>query len=196
MAQVLKEEIEKRIYQAAVEEFYLKGYQSATLRDIAAVAGVAVGLIYTYFENKESLFHAVVSPTYLEIKKMLEKPELSSSRPVYSRLLHEDLAFILRLLKTNRRQFIILIDKSHGTIYENAREEIIRLTEIHIRSQLHNELTCRAGEVDDLFYHILANNFMEGLYEIARHYKSEEWAIRNMQLFTQQYVYGINSLVK
>lgn len=195
MAQVLKEEIEKNIYQAAIDEFYIMGYQSATLRNIAQGAGIPVGLIYTYYRNKAALFDAVVGPTYLSFQKVLSTTSSPDNNPGYDKFLQAELPFIFNLLKNNRKPFIILVDKSKGTGYENAREELIRLTQLHIQAQLQNNLIHCEKKADDLFYHILANNFMEGLCEIARHYKDEKWAVHILQLFIQQYFYGINSLI-
>ncbi len=42
--------------QAAVRVFAEKGYHAATVRDIVADAGVAIGTFYFYFPDKESLF--------------------------------------------------------------------------------------------------------------------------------------------
>jgi len=194
MAQVLKEEIEKRIYMAAIDEFYNRGYQSATLRNIACKADIPVGLIYSYYKNKEALFAAIVTPTYLSFQKMLSKSSLYETNLEYDKFFQEELPFIFSMLKNDRKPFIILIDKSKGTIYENASEKIIQLTQIHIKKQIQYRIG-QSGKMDDLFYHILANNFMEGLFEIARHYKDEKWAINIMKLFMHQYFYGIKAII-
>lgn len=44
------------LMQAAVRVFAEKGYHAATIRDIVAAAGVAVGTFYFYFPDKETLF--------------------------------------------------------------------------------------------------------------------------------------------
>jgi len=55
--QVLKEKVKEKIYQAAVEEFYKKGYLKAKMQDIAKKAGISVGLTYSYYNRyiKKSL---------------------------------------------------------------------------------------------------------------------------------------------
>jgi hypothetical protein len=99
------------------------------------------------------------------------------------------------LLRHKRKQVLILIDKSSGTKYENAKEEIIDLTKVHIQKHLGKRIK-NSSIIDDVFYHILANNFLEGVLEIARHYKNEEWANNMVELLSKQYFYGINFLVK
>lgn len=195
MAQVLKEEIEKSIYNAAIDEFYVRGYNSATLRNIADKAGIPVGLIYTYYKNKAALFAAVVNPTYLSFEKILSETSSDDHESGYDKFFQEELSYIFNMLKNNRKAFIILIDKSKGTAYENAKEELIYLTQIHIQTQLHKKTIDGIEEIDDIFFHILANNFMEGLFEIARHYKDEKWAEHIMKRFIQQYFFGINAII-
>jgi Transcriptional regulator len=58
MARAREEGLEKRIIEAAVSVFGIKGFQAATLRDIAESAGIATGTVYTYFADKEALFSA------------------------------------------------------------------------------------------------------------------------------------------
>ena len=48
-----KKETMEKIKQAALEEFYEKGYAKASLRTICSRAGVTTGAMYFSFENKE-----------------------------------------------------------------------------------------------------------------------------------------------
>jgi len=48
------------IFRAAEKIFTEKGYHGATLEEIAKAAGYAVGTIYTYFKNKEDLYHSLL----------------------------------------------------------------------------------------------------------------------------------------
>ena len=51
----------------------------------------------------------------------------------------------------------------------------------------------RYEDLDELIFHILADNFTESVLEIARHWKGEVWASGMLKLVAQQYFYGINS---
>jgi AcrR family transcriptional regulator len=51
----LVEERKKQILQAATRVFAAKGFEGATISDIADEAGVAEGSIYNYFKNKNDL---------------------------------------------------------------------------------------------------------------------------------------------
>jgi len=48
-----------QILEAAAAVFARKGYQRATVKEVAAQAGVAPGTIYLYFENKRDLLMAI-----------------------------------------------------------------------------------------------------------------------------------------
>ena len=57
-----KEELSKeRILQAAEEEFLKKGFQKASLRNIAKIAGVTTGSLYWHFKNIEELQSLYIS---------------------------------------------------------------------------------------------------------------------------------------
>ncbi|MCA9671884.1 MAG: TetR/AcrR family transcriptional regulator [Myxococcales bacterium] len=47
------------LYQTAVQLFAERGYEQTTMRDIAAEAGVSVGLLYRYFPNKSAVVLAL-----------------------------------------------------------------------------------------------------------------------------------------
>ncbi|MHC9293133.1 TetR family transcriptional regulator [Mycobacterium sp. LTG2003] len=53
----------QRIIDAAREHFMRDGYEQATVRGIAAAAGVDVAMVYYFFGNKEGLFTASVLDT-------------------------------------------------------------------------------------------------------------------------------------
>lgn len=45
-----------RLLSAAAQVFYEKGYHGANISDITAVAGLAAGTVYTYFDSKYNLY--------------------------------------------------------------------------------------------------------------------------------------------
>lgn len=60
MAEGSGDDRRQQILDAALQVFGTKGYRGATNREIAELVGVAPGLIYWYFKNKEDLFYAVL----------------------------------------------------------------------------------------------------------------------------------------
>lgn len=69
-----KEERPAEILTAALKMFSIKGYAATKLDVVAKEAGVSKGTLYLYFENKESLFKAVVTEFVLpQIEKAEEQ---------------------------------------------------------------------------------------------------------------------------
>ena len=60
MRERLKESAVEQMIDAAQQVMFQKGYEAATMQDIAATAGCAAGTFYLHFKNKESLFHAIL----------------------------------------------------------------------------------------------------------------------------------------
>lgn len=94
--QLLKEQREAQILDAAGRVFARKGYQRATTKEIAADAGVAEGTIYNYFKNKRDLLIAMASRLALE-----SLHEMDSLPP------REDVKAYVLALVTNRFDLLL-----------------------------------------------------------------------------------------
>jgi AcrR family transcriptional regulator len=64
---------ERRILDAALELFRSKGFEEATMRDIAAAADVATGAAYYYYPSKESIVLAFYQKTCNEMQPRIEQ---------------------------------------------------------------------------------------------------------------------------
>ena len=62
-----------QILDAALVCFAKRGFHQASMHDIAAEAGISVGLIYRYFENKEAVISAMADRHKKEINEVLER---------------------------------------------------------------------------------------------------------------------------
>ena len=51
----------RQILDGALEGFLAKGYDAASMSEIARASGVSKGTLYVYFKNKEELFDDIVS---------------------------------------------------------------------------------------------------------------------------------------
>lgn len=70
----------KNIVEAARKSFALFGYKATTMDQVASIANVGKGTIYTFFKNKEELFDEILHSVLLEMKQIAEEaiqPELS-----------------------------------------------------------------------------------------------------------------------
>src|SRR6516165_9598716 len=62
-----------QILEAAVVCFAKHGFHQASMHDISAEAGISVGLIYRYFQNKKAVIAAMADRHKKEIQEILER---------------------------------------------------------------------------------------------------------------------------
>lgn len=61
------------IVDAAAKSFALFGYKATTMDQVAKIANVGKGTIYTFFTNKEELFHEIMKRLISEMKQVAER---------------------------------------------------------------------------------------------------------------------------
>ena len=71
----LENTIDRRtqILDAAMVCFAKQGFHQTTMHDISAEAGISVGLIYRYFENKDAVISAMAEEHKTEVHQWLER---------------------------------------------------------------------------------------------------------------------------
>ena len=69
----------QQILNAAMVCFAKRGFHQASMHDISAEAGISVGLIYRYFENKEAVISAMADRHKREIHAVLERARQAPS---------------------------------------------------------------------------------------------------------------------
>jgi AcrR family transcriptional regulator len=79
------EETRGRILAAALKVFRERGFEAATMREIAAEAGMAVGAAYYYFDSKDALVMAFYGQAQAEMAPALEET-LAASLTLEQRL--------------------------------------------------------------------------------------------------------------
>src|SRR5207253_5958924 len=68
-----------QILDAALVCFAKRGFHQASMHDISAEAGISVGLIYRYFENKDAVISAMADRHKQEIHEVLERARQAPS---------------------------------------------------------------------------------------------------------------------
>jgi AcrR family transcriptional regulator len=76
----------RALLEAARDEFRTRGYEGASMRRIAAGAGVATGTVFNYFDGKLALLHAVL---HEQLEHAIEQAlAVDEAEPVLDQLLH------------------------------------------------------------------------------------------------------------
>ncbi|AUX45768.1 TetR family transcriptional regulator [Sorangium cellulosum] len=133
MAQYLKDEVQENIAAAALTVFARKGYESATMAEIARAARISTGNIYRYYENKDALFYAVVDEGFARsftlllrrrVKALDGVDDMSTLAPAAA--YHLAAEELLRFCIENRLRVVILLGRAGGSRYERFAEDTVQ----------------------------------------------------------------------
>lgn len=182
----LSEATKDKILQSAKAEFLENGFTNASLRTIAANAGLTTGAMYRHFKDKDTLFCAlvdeaidktvaIVSEGSVENHETLENPVGEDHSKDEQREVLEFIDFIYQ----NFDAFTLLLTKSAGSTHQNFMDEVsdmytnILLKTIHWMKEKYNV----TKPIDDMSIHILANATINSFAEIVLHKMDKEEAL-------------------
>ncbi|KWX75084.1 TetR/AcrR family transcriptional regulator [Paenibacillus jilunlii] len=77
----------QQVLQAATKSFSLFGYKATTMDQVAKIANVGKGTIYTFFTNKEQLFDEILREVIMDMKLIAER-EIKRERSFFDNLHH------------------------------------------------------------------------------------------------------------
>lgn len=69
----ISEERRERIYEVAINEFALNGFNGANINVIAKKAEISVGSLYNYFASKEDLYLSIANKVYLLLESVINE---------------------------------------------------------------------------------------------------------------------------
>lgn len=167
--QYLKDEVRDDILNAALEEFYLKGYKSSSMRNIAQNAGMTVGNLYRYFKNKDALFNELIEPVAQAIIALIdshEKHELFENGNLEA--LNSFLAKSLMHIHDNYpKELSVLLHGCQESSYATFKDNLIDSLAAHIQDHCYLIGGCQGTiQVEPIIYRILAKNNVEGFIMI------------------------------
>lgn len=169
--QTLKDDVRDHILRAALREFGENGYRNSSMRAIAKDAGIVMGNIYRYFENKEALFSAAVGPVYARIAEVSAdvQGEIEAVRGPWSdeqalKLVRRLYGKILETFSGHGRELLILLDKSAGSAFENTKRDLIDQTRDILEARLSQEVHME----DPFICFVVASAFVEGICVVLR----------------------------
>lgn len=109
-----KKEVRKmQLLTIALDEFITRGFYGTSTREIASKAQISSGLLFHYFDSKESLYKELVEiglgKMHLDVPQAEQNPEMYLEKMVQS---------ILEQLESNRffAKMFVLIDAAQHTI--------------------------------------------------------------------------------
>jgi AcrR family transcriptional regulator len=174
--QYKKEELKAIIIEKAENEFLQKGYENASLRRIAKESGTTIGNLYHYFENKEALFDELVKNAYISFLHLINHhseidiPQDISDKNDISiwRVLLFD--YLGQIMPVFTKRFLLMLDMSSGTKYENAKNKFIDILEQHFVDHISDS----NKSVSIGFARVIAVQLLYGILYIIRNYDENE----------------------
>lgn len=171
--------VEEKIIDAAREIFFEKGYNGATMRDIASKAEVNLALLHYYYRTKEKIFEIVINQAFVTLFKRLNKVftsdvdifhkiELMVESYISVGIKHPKLpGFIMHELEVNKKLVEPLILKYKEE--QNANKNL-SMFYADVQNAIDNNII-KMIDVDSLFINILslslfpfmAKNFLSGM---------------------------------
>lgn len=92
-----KDQRRQAMLNAALDEFFERGFTAARMDDIARRAGLSKGTLYLYFESKEALFGALIDSIALPNVTRME--EFLAAAPSARAALHALMGFLPQLIR-------------------------------------------------------------------------------------------------
>ncbi len=168
----------ERIMTAAKAEFLEKGYEKASIRTIAAAAGITSAALYRHFADKEAMFAALVQPTLDELAvwcaKMEERDYLLLENHQLEAMWEDgaDMAVFLDFIYNGHfDEFKLLLCCSAGTAQANFLEQFIEM-EMQMTVKFLEAARLAGQEVPDLDLrelHLLLHAYDAAIFEVVVH---------------------------
>ena len=153
----------EKIKQTALDEFFMYGYNKASLRMICSRAGVTTGAMYFYFKNKEALFRGIFEPLVVQYEELLVRyMELELAEPELGTQLDVQM---MRFILEHRKEAVVILEKAQGSCYEMYRSKAEELMEQSIYTFYKSRMEC---EPDEKLVKILAKIRLDGCLEIIK----------------------------
>lgn len=196
----IPEEKRNRIIEAAINEFAVFGYRNANTNKIAHNAGISVGSLFQYFENKEDLFLTTVKYIAAEMKAALELI-MTEEEDIMVKV-----EKLLRTLMKHSRQNTNML-RLYQEMTTQSNSEIIGeiVTEIEaLTANLYFELIQKAQQEQQvrsdcdpgMFAFLLDNIFMMLQFSYSSDYYSERFKLYAGDTILNQDEFVIEQLLK
>jgi AcrR family transcriptional regulator len=183
----------EKIIKSAGMEFLRNGYAGASLRKIAAAAGLTTGALYRHYADKESLYKALVEPVYHEILGFLlagtdHYEDLLGSEGLNAMWENSgrEVEALFRYVYAHLDAVRLLISASKQTVYGDFKERFIRtdvdLTVRYLRAARRRGYTLRKLSKEELYIIVRGQHF--GFFEIALQYDELKEALKHVKNYT------------
>lgn len=191
----------KKLLESAKKEFLEKGFMGASLRTIAANAGVTTGAMYRHFKDKDDFFCALVDDAIDVSTKtvMLANSENHSGLDIshmkeHMELEEQSVIEFLDYMYDNFDAFTLLLTKAAGSTHEHFQEDICELYTKNCEQTFAwmYEQKIATKQVSPMTIHFMASTVINAFCDIILHNmtkKEAEAYISDIMEFTSSGMY-------
>lgn len=125
-----------QIIDAAAKSFALFGYKATTMDQVAKIANVGKGTIYTFFANKEELFDEILRSVIGEMKRITEQ-EVKEDQTFFENL-HRSLDILLEF--RSEHELLIKLSQEVRDVGTVQAQEAMNKVELAILDYLRRQV--------------------------------------------------------
>ena len=176
----------EQIMAAAWQEFLTYGFADASMRRIAAAAGMSAAGLYKHFPGKEEMFSALVEPAFQGLMALYRQEETAERKALEKGIVTEkwqsggEARLAMTYIYDHLDAFRLLICKSQGTRYETFLHDLAVEEEKTTMAMM--ALLRAQGkpirEVGQKEFHLLVSANVNAVFQAVEHDFNREEALR------------------
>lgn len=193
-----------KLLECAYAEFMEMGYQEASLRVIAAKADTTTGSIYTRFQDKAGLFHALVDDTVEELLAWMNAGQQEFSTKNAEEQREQVFTYkpevweqLVDYIYDHWSVFRLLVKCADIDCYESMLNRLVDMEVDYTYKFLKSTQNdaAEAGKLTPMLTHMLSNAYYSGLFEVVRHDMKKEEALEYVRQLRHFFVCGWTDLL-
>ena len=175
----------EKIIAAAREEFMAYGFTDASVRRIAAAAGMSPAGLYRHFPGKEEMFAALVEPAYRGLTAMYRQQETAERMALEDGTLKDkweqggEARLAMSYIYDHLDAFRLLICRSAGTRYESFLHDLAVEEEKTTMAMMDllRQQGVRINDVRPEEFHLLVTTSISAVFQAVEHGFTREEAM-------------------
>ncbi len=174
----------EKIIAAAKNEFLTYGFNDASMRRIAAAAGMSASGLYKHFTSKEEMFSALVEPAYQGLLTIFRQEAGDQEQIIETGDLSiwetsQDAKLAIAYIYDHMDAFRLIICKSQGTKYESFLHDLAVLEEETTLSFMNTlkEQGVKLNDFSEKELHLLTTTNVNAVFQTVEHGFTREEAM-------------------
>lgn len=186
------------LLKAAREEFFEKGYEKASLRNMCNRAGLTTGALYFFFKDKRDIFNHIIAPLLEEIQTTLvthfayEQEMADSAIEIPDTVDTSDIEVSVNILKIMYKyhdECVLFLSTSDVSL--NFINRVIQYSEGHYTAMF--EKLSGTSDFDHYIMHWISHLQIDAFVHLFLHEENEEEALAKIPSIVSFIVHGFYS---